>query len=264
MTFWHHLVPILLIPAGVLPFLGPFRRGASFWLAFGLAALAATAWTAAQFGTSWSTGFGPAIWLIVASSFVLFIILSILVPEFWRLGAILGPWLLVMSIVALAWSEAEATHSLPDGMALEWVGAHVILSVATYVFLTMAAIAGIGVMIEERALKMRRAGRLVAMLPALADCERLEYQMLGTSEIILAAGIATGLVVSYGADDTLLDLNHKTVFALAAFVVIGALLLARHIWGTRGRRAARLVLTGYLLMTLAYPGVKFVTDVLIG
>ena len=30
------------------------------------------------------------------------------------------------------------------------------------------------------------------------------------------------------------------------------------------RRAARVVLIGYLLLTLAYPGVKFVTDVLIG
>ena len=32
--------------------------------------------------------------------------------------------------------------------------------------------------------------------------------------------------------------------------------------GVRGRRAARVVLLAYLLMTLGYPGVKFVTDVL--
>jgi ABC-type uncharacterized transport system permease subunit len=33
--------------------------------------------------------------------------------------------------------------------------------------------------------------------------------------------------------------------------------------GLRGRRAARVVLVAYLLLTLAYPGVKFVTDVLL-
>ncbi len=32
--------------------------------------------------------------------------------------------------------------------------------------------------------------------------------------------------------------------------------------GIRGRRAARWALLAYLLLTLAYPGVKFVTDVL--
>lgn len=264
MILWHHLVPVLLVPAGVLPFLGTYEKGARFWLAFGVAALAATAWTAAQFITSWSTGFGPAIWLTVASCLVLFIIMSLLVPEFWRLGAILGPWLLLMSIVALAWNRAEAARPLPDGVVLEWVGVHVVLSVSTYVFLTMAAISGIGVMIQERALKKRRSGKLVTTLPSLADCEHLEYRLLGVSEIVLAAGIATGLVVAYASDGTLFSMNHKTVFTLAAFVVIGGLLLARHFWGTRGRKAARLVLTGYLLMTLAYPGVKFVTDVLIG
>jgi ABC-type uncharacterized transport system permease subunit len=46
--------------------------------------------------------------------------------------------------------------------------------------------------------------------------------------------------------------------------VIGILLLARYRNGIRGRRAARLALLAYLLLTLAYPGVKFVTDVLIG
>jgi ABC-type uncharacterized transport system permease subunit len=33
--------------------------------------------------------------------------------------------------------------------------------------------------------------------------------------------------------------------------------------GLRGRRATRFVLTAYLLLTLAYPGVKFVRDVLL-
>jgi ABC-type uncharacterized transport system permease subunit len=46
--------------------------------------------------------------------------------------------------------------------------------------------------------------------------------------------------------------------------VIAALLAAHYRTGIRGRRAARYMLLGYLLLTLAYPGVKFVTDVLIG
>ena len=263
MIFWHHLVPVLLVPAGVLPFLGRFEKGLHFWAAFGLAALAATTWTAAQFSHSWSAGFGPAIWLTVSACLMLFLVLSLLVPEFWRLGVILGPWILVMAILALAWNQAEAVQSHGIDPVSDWIGLHVVLSVTTYVFLTMAAIAGLAVILQERSLKRREPGRLTLLLPSLADCERLEIRLLVTSEIILAAGIATGLVAISTAD-AVTGLNHKIVFTVAAFAVIALLLVARQLWGTRGRKAARLVLAGYFLMTLAYPGVKFVTDVIIG
>jgi ABC-type uncharacterized transport system permease subunit len=58
-------------------------------------------------------------------------------------------------------------------------------------------------------------------------------------------------------------LSHKTLLAVLAFLVIGLLLLLHYRSGLRGRRAARVVLVAYLLLTLAYPGVKFVTDVLL-
>jgi ABC-type uncharacterized transport system permease subunit len=51
--------------------------------------------------------------------------------------------------------------------------------------------------------------------------------------------------------------------SVATFVVIGGLLIAHAATGVRGRRAARLVLLAFLLLTLGYPGVKFVTDILI-
>ena len=46
-------------------------------------------------------------------------------------------------------------------------------------------------------------------------------------------------------------------------LTIGGLLLVHYRTGLRGRRAARWVLVAYLLLTLAYVGVKFVTDVLL-
>ena len=47
------------------------------------------------------------------------------------------------------------------------------------------------------------------------------------------------------------------------FAVIVVLWLVHVRTGIRGRRAARYILAAYLLITLAYPGVKFVTDVII-
>ena len=74
----------------------------------------------------------------------------------------------------------------------------------------------------------------------------------------------SGMAAEYFVSGHLLVFDHKTTLSLAAFVAIAALLLAHRFSGVRGQRAARGVLVAYLLLTLAYPGVKFVTDVLLG
>jgi ABC-type uncharacterized transport system permease subunit len=87
---------------------------------------------------------------------------------------------------------------------------------------------------------------------------------LSVAELVLGAGIVTGMALQYFESGRLLAFDHKTVLSLLAFAVIGLLLILRLKSGLRGRRAARLALAAYLLLTLAYPGVKLVTDVLIG
>ena len=79
---------------------------------------------------------------------------------------------------------------------------------------------------------------------------------------MLAIGLATGMALQYGETGKLLIIDHKTILTITAFVVIGGLLAAHFKTGLRGRQAARIVLLAYLLLTLGYPGVKFVTDVI--
>ena len=80
---------------------------------------------------------------------------------------------------------------------------------------------------------------------------------------MLGIGVVSGMATQYLMSGRLLVFDHKTTLSLLAFVVIGALLLLHWRTGLRGRQAIRLVLTAYLLLTLAYPGVKFVRDVLL-
>jgi ABC-type uncharacterized transport system permease subunit len=61
----------------------------------------------------------------------------------------------------------------------------------------------------------------------------------------------------------LIEITHKTALSLLTFAIIVVLLAVHARTGIRGRRAARCVLAAYLLITLAYPGVKFVTDVVL-
>jgi ABC-type uncharacterized transport system permease subunit len=141
----------------------------------------------------------------------------------------------------------------------------VALAVASYATLTLAAIAGTAVLLQERALKRRaKPGWIGRTLPPLAEAEGMQIRLLTWSAVLMAAALATGAANEVIETGQLLALTHKILLAFLAFALIVALLLLHHRTGLRGRYAARWLLVGYLLLLLAYPGVKFVKDVLIG
>jgi ABC-type uncharacterized transport system permease subunit len=138
------------------------------------------------------------------------------------------------------------------------------VSVVAYGLLTLAAVAGAAVVLQERALKTKRPTAFTRQLPAVADGEALQERLLLASAVVLGVALVTGSALSWRETGMLLRLDHKTVLSLATFLVIIVLLWLHHRQGLSERRAARYVLVAYLLLTLAYPGVKFVTDVVIG
>ena len=146
---------------------------------------------------------------------------------------------------------------------LGWVYLHIAFSLATYAVLSLAAIAGVSTFLQDRALKNKKTTLLTRAMPTLSAGEPLELRLLGLTACILVIGLLTGMAVQYFDTGGLLVMNHKTILSLATFVIVVILLGVRWRTGLRGRKAARLVLLAYLLLTLAYPGVKFVTDVLI-
>ena len=71
---------------------------------------------------------------------------------------------------------------------------------------------------------------------------------------------------SYYAEDLFgkaFQFDHKTVFALISWVLFGALLLGRRLWGWRGKLAQRWTLAGFAALMLAYVGSRFVVEVLL-
>ena len=72
------------------------------------------------------------------------------------------------------------------------------------------------------------------------------------------------MALRYSEVGSLLAFDHKTILTITAFTLIAGVLLLHFRTGMRGRKVARLALAAYLLLTLGYPGVKFVTDILLG
>lgn len=261
-TVYNLVALVSLLSAALVPWRRHSGPDAVFWSALGLALLICMAWAVFQVEPAWSTGFATALWLTIAATLFAFVILVLLVRDAWRLAPLLLPYLLLLGLLASLWSQTSTASVSPE-TPFGWFAVHVAVSLATYVLVTLAAVAGAAVLVQERALKRRAPGRISRSLPSIADAEGLEHRLLIAAEIILGLGIVTGMAAQFAADGSLIDVDHKTMFALAAFVVLGGLLIAQRLWGLRGRRAARYVLVVYLLLTLAYPGVKFVTDVIL-
>lgn len=249
-----------LIPAAAIPLRQGAERDVAFWGAIALAILGPLAWSAHLVWGAWQTGLSTTLWVSIAASSILFAAFAARTRSGWRLAPLLMPYLLVLGFMASA-VRSEA-RPLSEAAPQLWVDAHILVSVLTYALLTLAAVASLAVFLQERALKRKRPTRLTRMLPAVLESESLAGRLLVGSEVVLGLGLASGMATQFLESGQILRLDHKTLLSIVAFVLIGILLTGHRVCGVRGRLAARVVLVAYLLLTLAYPGVKFVTQVL--
>jgi ABC-type uncharacterized transport system permease subunit len=253
---------LALLPASVLGVRARAVPTRMFWIVQGVALAGALTLVLWRLSVAWDGGLGTAVWLSIAATLIVYYGFAWFRKPAIGLLPLLAPYLLVIAGIATVLDIATsptvrpgAWSDLPEG----WVVVHVVVSLATYALVTIAAIAGLSVLLREASLKTKREDApLVGMLPALREAESLQFRALVAAEIVLGIGIVTGMVLELVAVGAPLVFNHKTVLSLTAFVVLGLLLIAHAKAGLRGRRAARICLVTYLLLTLAYLGVKAV------
>lgn len=252
-----------LLPSTLLAWRRPGPADASFWAVLLVGFAGAALVLAVELPGGWSAGLGQALWATVAATLFAYAVVVRLVPPAARLALLLMPYLLLLGVAATI-VGARRIDPAAVGAATAWLDIHILVSVATYGLVTLAAVAGLAVLLQESALKRRRPTRLTPLLPSVADCERLELGLMAVAALVLGLGLITGIATGYMENGRLIAFDHKTIFAVAAFLAIGLLLWLRRSTGLRGRRAARLALAAYLLLTLAYIGVKVVQQVIIG
>ncbi len=260
---WMDYAALLsLVPASLLLIRPRGNRDAVIWSLLLVAVLGPASLVAVQNASGWQPSLSGAIWVSVAAALVLFAVVAALNEAAWRLLPLLACYCLLLGIAATLFA-AVPRENLPPANSPAWLDLHIAMSVATYGLATIAAVAGFAGWLQERALKRRQRSAFLQTLPAVADGERLLQGLLAAAEIVLGIGMLSGMATQYLMSGRLLVFDHKTAFSLLAFVVIGAMLVLHWRTGLRGKRAIRFVLTAYLLLTLAYPGVKFVKDVLL-
>jgi ABC-type uncharacterized transport system permease subunit len=236
----------------------PLPRDARFWALVG-AALTGTA--AAAVISLQVTGFGiaTALWLTSATALAVFAGLTAVRPVSARLGTLLFPYLALLSLVAVAFAGAPGETAETSA----WGVAHAGIALFANALVTIAAVAALAVVIQERALKARRRSSLAGVLPGAAESEGVQGMLLGFAAAALALGVATGSALQLVETGRLLVLNHKTVLTVAAMALLAGLSVADFRSGLGGRRLARGILIGWLALTLGFLGVIFIKQILL-
>lgn len=139
---------------------------------------------------------------------------------------------------------------------------HIVLSLAAYSVLFMAAVQAVMLRLQIKELKRQSFHRIwVNKLPSLQSMESLLFDMITVGFVLLSLALLLGFI-----DTTDLlgqHLAHKTVFSGLSWLIYGALLFGHWRYGWRGIKASNMAIYGSVLLGLAFIGTKFVLEIIL-
>ncbi len=194
----------------------------------------------------------------------------------------LTTWVIALVVVASAFGkpvENLGIAVLPlaaTGLALQWLfpsplnhlthtsiglDIHILLSIASYSLLAVAAVQAILLAVQDHHLRNRKPGGFIRALPPLETMENLLFRMIGIGYILLSLSLISG--VHFLDDIFAQHIVHKTILSIVAWIVFAVLLWGRWRSGWRGRVAIRWTLLGFAILMLAYFGSKLVQELIL-
>ena len=201
-------------------------------------------------------GFGNAVSLLAAVVMLLFAGVAAL-RRIENLGVVLAP-LAALSALLMLLPDRAPPLPLADALPL---ALHIALSLAAYALLALAAVQAMVMAYQDLRLRRHAPGGVLRALPPLGDMERLLFQLLGLGFSALTLALLSGML--FLGDLFAPHLLEKTALSIAAWLVIGTLLIGRRRAGWRAQTAVRWTLTGFGLLALGYLGSKFVLEFLL-
>jgi ABC-type uncharacterized transport system permease subunit len=181
-----------------------------------------------------------------------------------------GLYPLVLPLAGVAALLPAAFHGVPIGADTTALRVHLLVAILAYSLLTIAAMHALLMAALDRQL---HAGvpaeggtwaRLFEHVPPLLAMERLLFRLIGIGFALLTLTLISGIFFSEQLFGRALRFDHKTVFAIASWLVFAGLLVGRLVFGWRGRTALRWTFAGFVMLLLAYVGSRFVAEVILG
>jgi ABC-type uncharacterized transport system permease subunit len=146
--------------------------------------------------------------------------------------------------------------------------AHIIVAMLAYTLFTIAAVHATVMTVLERRLHSGAVSGALASLPPLLTMERTLFRIIWIGFLLLTVTLVSGILFSETLFGKPLGLDYTTLykfgFGLLSWLIFGALLVGRHVYGWRGRGVLRWTLAGFAALLLTYIGTRFVLEVILG
>jgi ABC-type uncharacterized transport system permease subunit len=140
---------------------------------------------------------------------------------------------------------------------------HLVAGMLAYSLFIVATLHAVLISILERQLHRHPAASAPGA-PPLLSLEALVFRLTGAAFVVLTLTFAVGIAYSESVFGKAMRFDHKTVFVVLSWLIFGGLLAGRWLRGWRGRTAFRWTMAGFLMLMLAYPGSRFVLEVVLG
>jgi ABC-type uncharacterized transport system permease subunit len=175
----------------------------------------------------------------------------------------LYPLLLAAAAVCAPLPAFFAGRVSPDAVSFEF-RLHLVAGMLAYSLFTVAMLHALLIAkVENRLHGAPGLDGALGRMPPLLSLERLVFVLIGAAFAVLTITLALGILYSESFTGRVMRFEHKTVFVILSWVIFGLLLAGRWRYGWRGRTALVWTVTGFVALMLAYPGSRFVLEVLL-
>jgi ABC-type uncharacterized transport system permease subunit len=174
----------------------------------------------------------------------------------------LFPMVLLIAALCAPLPGFFAGRVTPDAYSLQFK-LHLFAGMVAYSLFAVATLHAVLISIVERQLHAH-PGVADRGMPPLLSLEALVFRLTGAAFAVLTLTFAVGIAYSETIFGRAMRFDHKTVFVVLSWLIFGLLLAGRLLYGWRGRTALRWTLAGFLMLMLAYPGSRFVLEVVLG
>ena len=156
--------------------------------------------------------------------------------------------LLIFVLLVVAASAPKELIPLEPALQSLWLPFHAGLSLVAYGFLALAFCGGLMYLLQERELKSKKLGYFFTRLPSLQALDQLNSHCLAVGFAFLCLGMVSGSLWSKQAWGTYWRWNPKAVCTLIIWLIYLVQIHQRFTVGWRGRRAAVMVVIGFVLV----------------
>lgn len=203
---------------------------------------------AAQFAHPWNA---PRLLSVVAAAIVTGYLIVDRAGKIPVAGAFIAP----LAVVVVIPAHVLHTEAVPAWSSAA-LGFHIAMATLGTAALGLAFGLSALYLASERQAKARQPGRLFARVGSLESLDHTNAWLAVLGFVFLSLAVATGSWTSSAANGALLPFAPKEIFALLSWALLFVLIQARALAGWRGRRAAMLVVVGFVLLVGAWSGAR--------